>query len=198
MDPSSLMDRDDPPFPRLWDRLRQVVHSVADAQALLDLAQKRAHWAQSNAEQLRSGTYTYHRSDLPRNTPEMDPDEWEARHDQEDAKATVLQSMLNYFIEYSNPEVPPPSFEALDREAREALTKSYELIGEPKKKREIYEAIRRVLRQREVPGGKIKFYKAADRERGLSGQGRATENWVRNNERDPLPGPDYWLEKFDL
>ncbi|WP_103028035.1 hypothetical protein [Salinibacter altiplanensis] len=200
------MDLDDPQFSHLWDRFRQIVCSVSDAQTLLDLAQKRAHRAQSNAEHLRSrdgdpstgGHFNDHRFNLPSDAPTMDAGEWQARHDQEEAKAAVLQAMLNYFIACSSPEVPPPSLEALESETRATLTETYELIGEPKKKQEIYNAIRQVLRRDDVPSGKIKFYKAADRTRGLSGGGRATENWVRNNERDPLPGPDYWREKFDL
>lgn len=130
--------------------------------------------------------------------PEMDAETWQARHEQEDAKAQMLQAMLTYFISHPSPSLPPPRFEELEADAKADMARTYDLIGEPKKKREIYDAIRRVLDREDVPGGKIKFYKAADKERGLSGKGRATENWVRDNERDPLPGPDYWREKFNL
>jgi hypothetical protein len=190
------MDLDDPHFEDLWNRFRHVVQSVADAQTLRDLAQKRAHRAQSNAEQLRG-----QEGRMPgagHDAPEMDAKTWQARHEQEDAKAQMLQAMLTYFISHPSPSLPPPRFEELEADAKSDMARTYDLIGEPKKKREIYDAIRRVLDREDVPGGKIKFYKAADKERGLSGKGRATENWVRDNERDPLPGPDYWREKFNL
>lgn len=190
------MDLDDPHFEDLWNRFRHVVQSVADAQTLRDLAQKRSHRAQSNAEQLRGQG-----GGMPgagHDAPEMDAETWQARHEQEDAKAQMLQAMLTYFISHPSPSLPPPRFEELEADAKADMARTYDLIGEPKKKREIYDAIRRVLDREDVPGGKIKFYKAADKERGLSGKGRATENWVRDNERDPLPGPDYWREKFNL
>lgn len=187
------MDLQDPHFEELWNRFRHIVQSVADAQTLRDLAQKRAHRAQSNAEKLRQqsdGSPDFH------DDPKMNPREWEERYEQESAKVEVLQAMLNYFVGHPEAHLPPPEFKHLGEKAKASMTDTFELIGEPKKKREIYDAIRRVLDKEEVPSGKIKFYKAADEERGLSGKGRATENWVRDNERDPLPGPDYWREKF--
>jgi hypothetical protein len=47
------MDLDDSHFGDLWSRFRHIIQSVADAQTLWELAQKRAHRIQSNAEQLR-------------------------------------------------------------------------------------------------------------------------------------------------
>lgn len=187
------MDLHDTHSAELWNRFRTVAKSVSDVKTLRDLAQKRAHRAQSNAEKLRQQSSG---EAGPYDAPEMRPEEWQRRYERENKKTEVLQAMLNYFIAHHNPQMPPPSLEEMTRDEREAVFETYELIGEPKKTREIYEAIRRVLHKEDVPSGKIKFYKAADRERGLSGEGRATENWVRDNERDPLPGPDYWREKF--
>ncbi|MCS4162577.1 hypothetical protein GGP94_003022 [Salinibacter ruber] len=106
--------------------------------------------------------------------------------------------MLTYFISHPSPSLPPPRFEEPWADAKADMAKTYDLIGEPEKKREIHDAIRRVLDRGGVPSGKIKSYKAADKERGLSGNGRATGNCMRGNEHDPLPGPDYWREKFNL
>ncbi|MCS3665634.1 hypothetical protein GGP65_003278 [Salinibacter ruber] len=189
------MDLQDPHFEELWNRFRTIVQSVADAQTLRDLAQKRAQRAQSNAEKLRQQANSDPRfHDDP---SEVDPDEWQRRYEQEDAKAQVLEAMLAYFIAHETPTVPPPKIEEIEENGRAAMMSTYKFIGDPKK-REVYTAIRRVLKEEEVPGGKIAFYKAADQKRGLTGKGRATENWVRDNEQSPLPDPDYWRQKFDL
>ena len=178
----------DPYFSDLWDRFRKVVQSVADVRALKEEARSKAEQVEASIREFqdeRSGDHE-----------ELDDkvQQWEQVADAKRRKEEVLQAMLNYFLEDEDPQFPPPQFGdlAVDHRQSYRTDQKIKIIGARGKRGEIYEAILEVLKRDDAPAGKIAFYQAADRERGLSGKGRATENWIRDRMDGDLPGPEYW------
>jgi hypothetical protein len=184
-------------FSELWDRFRSIARSVSDVKALREITQERSDRAQSNAENTRERISDAHGEDYNRMLDEK-ASEWHRRYQQEQEKVRVFSAMLNYFVSHPDPQCPPPSFDKLDKAAERSMKEGYALLEKSDKATEIFNAIRRVLERDDVPDTATNFYAEVDRERGLSGDTRATEGWVRNNERNPVPPPDYWREEFGM
>jgi len=173
-------------FGDLWDRFRKVVQSVADVRAL-------KKEARSNAEQIEASIREF-QDRRSGDHDELDDKvrQWKQVAEAKRRKEEVFQTMLNYFLENEDPRFPPPEFGRLTLDQRQSYRVDQKIMAPRGKRSEIYEAILEVLKRDDPPGGKIAFYKAADRERGLSGKGRATENWIRDRMNGDLPAPEYW------
>jgi len=182
-------------FADLWDRFREVCESVSDVKALFDLVSSRAEQAHENVESFLRRKGESHDEDY-RELLEAKAAEWKKKRAAEREKQLVLRAMMNYLVSSDAPSVPVPAFGDLTESDREAMRTTYDAATVPRKERQVIRAIRRVLASGQEFDTKTEFYAAVDRERGLSGEGRATERWARDNERNPVPPPDYWRKKL--
>jgi hypothetical protein len=193
--PEEAKNDDLPTFANLWDRFREIIQSVADVKALHERIQERRETAEINVDKARGRTAEGHGEDW-NELLEAKAEEWERRAKVEQEKDRVLRAMMNYFVASSDPAMPPPRFDELTEEDRTAMQQEFETIRVPKKESEVLTAIRRVLKRTHDFETKTEFYAAVDRERGLSGSGRATERWARQNARNPVPPPSYWRKEL--
>jgi hypothetical protein len=182
-------------FADLWDRFREVCESVSDVKALFDLVSSRAEQAHENVESFLRRKGESHDEDY-RELLEAKAAEWKKKRAVEREKQRVLRAMMNYLVSSDAPSVPVPAFGDLTESDQEAMRTTYDAAAVPRKQKQVIRAIRRVLASGQEFNTKTEFYAAVDQERGLSGEGRATERWVRDNERNPVPPPDYWRKKL--
>jgi hypothetical protein len=98
----------------------------------------------------------------------------------------VVEQLIRHHLRYGRTPLP---WEEVDYSDRQAAARG----RRPRTtKEEITDAIRAVIERGDYPKSKLHFYKEVDRERGLTGEGRASERWLRENHPGGVPEPDDW------
>jgi len=160
-----------------WDRLR--TYSPADLQAMKDVLSK-------DLEEAKSWEWLHRKALYEGDGDERQLAQKISRRAEIERAIRVIDQLIRHHFRHGK---CPETWDNIDYSEKEAASHGRAARGT---KREIESAIRAVITRDDYPSTKLGFYQEVDRERGLSGSGRASERWLRENWPGGAPDPDDW------